>query len=552
MLRAVTIQDLAIIRHLDLEFKTGLTVITGETGAGKSIVIDALGLVLGDRADSGLVRIGAERANIGATFVTSALPALREYLTAHELAAGDECLLRRVVSADGRSRAFCNETPVTLTTLKEIGSLLLDIHGQHEHHSLLQRPTQRALLDDFGRLHGLVQICRDAYVLWHQATAALQALHGDGTDVVSRCEFLRFQIQELADAKLDASNLAQLEGEHRRLSHVQRLREVSAQIAQRTFEGERSALRQLTQAQHQLSELRALDPALQSVVDLFEQATIVLSEAEREMVSYGRAVADEDPEKLAQIERHFEKLHDLARKFRCEPATLPALLGKFSSELALLESREQRVDELTRVVEQQRNAYDIAAQALSKARHAQAVALARATTKILRDLGMPHASFAVELADTAQPSPLGTDDVEFMLTTNADQPRRALRKIASGGELSRSSLAIQVATAGIARMPTLIYDEIDTGIGGRVASVVASHLRALARDRQILCITHLPQVASAGSHHLLITKTVDRGTTVTRAEYLAADARIDEIAKMLGGAEPTAKSRAHARELLAD
>ncbi len=552
MLRAVTIQDLAIIRHLDLEFKTGLTVITGETGAGKSIVIDALGLVLGDRADSGLVRTGAERANIGATFVTSALPALREYLTAHDLAAGDECLLRRVVSADGRSRAFCNETPVTLTTLKEIGGLLLDIHGQHEHHSLLQRPTQRALLDDFGRLHGLVQACRDAYTLWHQATAALQALHGDGTNVVGRCEFLRFQIQELADAKLDASTLAQLEGEHRRLSHVQRLREVSAQIAQRTFEGERSALRQLTQAQHQLSELRALDPALQSVVDLFEQAAIVLSEAEREMVSYRRAVADEDPEKLAQIERHFEKLHDLARKFRCEPAALPELLARFSSELALLETREQRADELTRVVEQQRNAYDIAAQALSKARRTQAAALARATTKILRDLGMPHASFAVELADTAQPSPVGADEVEFMLTTNADQPRRALRKIASGGELSRSSLAIQVATAGIAHMPTLIYDEIDTGIGGRVASVVASHLRTLARDRQILCITHLPQVASAGSHHLLITKTVERGTTVTRAEYLAADTRIDEIAKMLGGTEPTAKSRAHARELLAD
>lgn len=552
MLRAVTIQDLAIIRHLDLEFKTGLTVITGETGAGKSIVIDALGLVLGDRADSGLVRTGAERANIGATFVTSALPALREYLTAHDLAAGDECLLRRVVSADGRSRAFCNETPVTLTTLKEIGGLLLDIHGQHEHHSLLQRPTQRALLDDFGRLHGLVQACRDAYTLWHQATTALQALHGDGTDVVSRCEFLRFQIQELADAKLDASTLAQLEGEHRRLSHVQRLREVSTQIAQRTFEGERSALRQLTQAQHQLSDLRALDPTLQSVIDLFEQAAIVLSEAEREMVSYRRAVADEDPEKLAKIERHFEKLHDLARKFRCEPATLPELLARFSSELALLETREQRAEELVRIVEQQRNAYDIAAQALSKARHTQAVALAQATTKILRDLGMPHASFAVELADTAQPSPVGADEVEFMLTTNADQPRRALRKIASGGELSRSSLAIQVATAGIAQMPTLIYDEIDTGIGGRVASVVASHLRALARDRQILCITHLPQVAAAGSHHLLITKTVLRGTTVTRAEYLAADARIDEIAKMLGGTEPTEKSRAHARELLAN
>ncbi|MSR15846.1 MAG: DNA repair protein RecN [Gammaproteobacteria bacterium] len=550
MLKALTIQELAIVRHLDLEFRAGLTVITGETGAGKSIVVDALGLVLGDRADSSMVRAGAERAVVSAGFDIVELPALTEYLALHSLDCGGECLLRRVIGADGRSRAFCNESPVTLQVLKEIGAFLVDIHGQHEHHSLLQRGTQRRLLDEYARLKPELSVVATAYGLWQDATNEWQALNG-AADPTARAEFLRFQIDELDAAGIDTTDILELEAEHKRQSHRQRLAEACDDVTAKAFKSDRAALKVLTSGHHQLRDLEGIDSNLKPVVELFDQALINLVEAERELSHYLQRVAGENVEGLAQLERRIGQLHDLGRKHRCEAGTLPKVLEKLRQELRDIETRDARNSELEVKITQARAAYDTAAEALTAARNSAVKPMADAIIETLRQLGLPHAEFSIELT-MGFPSFNGNDEIEFLVTTNPDQALRPLRKVASGGELSRASLAVQVATASIVQVPSLVYDEVDTGIGGRVASVVAQHLRMIAMGRQVLCVTHLAQVASAGNHHLVIAKNVADGVTLTAASYLGVNDRIEEVARMLGGAQPTARSRAHAKEMLTE
>lgn len=550
MLRSLTIQDLAIVRHLDLEFRDGLTVITGETGAGKSIVVDALGLLLGDRADSSLVRTGAERAVLSASFEVGDRPPLRAVLAAHELGAAQECLLRRVIGQDGRSRAFCNETPITLQVLREIGAQLVDIHGQHEHHSLLQRAVQRSLIDEFGKLSGDAARVAAAYTEWHAADRELRALRAAG-DPGSRADYLRFQLEELDAARIDPAELARLETEHRRAAHLQRLVAGCDETLARLFQGDRAAARGVSLAAHHIRELAAIDPGLQGTLDLLEQASIDLSEAERELSRYRENLSGGSPREFEQLEQRLRTVHDLCRKHRCELPELPGIAATLSAELAALEGRDARCALLEQKAQAARQCYGEAAAELSNARRKSADRMAREITAIMRQLGMPHAAFAIDIQPLVEPSACGADDVEFMMTTNPDVPPRPLRKVASGGELSRTSLAIQVATASGAQVPTLIYDEIDTGIGGRVATTVARHLQTIASGRQVLCVTHLAQVASAGAHHLSIAKQSEQGVTVTRAEYLDSRGRIEEIARMLGGAETTARARAHARELLA-
>ncbi len=549
LLKSITIQDLAVVRHLDLEFQAGLTVVTGETGAGKSIVLDALGLLLGDRADSTLVRTGAARAVLSAAFEGGFQPELLELLADHELDSEKELLLRRVISSDGRSRAFCNETPITLQTLREIGARLVDMHGQHEHYSLLQKGVQRALLDEFGKLGRLCMEVSEAHGSWHAAAAELTALRAAG-DPADRMEFLRFQLEELGEARITPEELARLEQEHRRSAHVQRLGDGCADAGARLFTGERCAARQLRQASAQLQDLASLDPALGSVLEMVEQASINLTEAERELMQYSESLSARDPGEYRALEERLGNLHDLARKHRCEMSALPEAVARLSAELATLDGREERCAALEKLLGDARRRYDEKAGELSAARQQQGSALELAISEILQQLGMPHARFEVALTPLPEPSAHGSDDVEFLVSTNPDIPPRPLRKVASGGELSRTSLAIQVATAGTAQVPTLVYDEIDTGIGGRVATIVARHLQSIAETRQILCVTHLAQVASAGAQHLYITKEVVQGQTATRAVYLDKASRVEEIARMLGGDEGSAKARAHARELL--
>ncbi len=548
MLKALTIQDLAVVRHLDLEFKSGLTVITGETGAGKSILVDALGLVLGDRAEATLVRAGATKAVLSACFALQTLPALTAFLTEQSLNDGEELLLRRVIGADGRSRAFCNETPITAQSLREIGAYLVDIHGQHEHHSLLERAVQRALLDEFGAYASLLQECAEAYRAWAGARAASQRLTAQ-TGGEARADFLRFQLDELAQAGLAADEWSRLEGEHRRLANAQRLQASADEIAQRLFHGERSAARQVTFGATAAAELTTVDPQCRELQELLEQARINLDEAQHALARYRSSLAQDGNRDFAEIERRIGVLHDLARKHRCSPDTLLDVQMRLQTELDDIESYATRCAAYAQEIARALRDFQASAEKLSGARRAAAVQLTARTNEVLHQLGLPHARVEIHFERADEPHAYGTDEIEFMVSTNPDLPPRSLRKVASGGELSRISLAIQVATADTVHVPVLIYDEVDSGIGGRVATVVGQHLAEIAKNRQVLCVTHLAQVASAGTHHLSIQKSVEQGYTQTSAGYLSKQARVDEIARMLGGASTSA--RAHARELLA-
>ncbi|MBI4693778.1 MAG: DNA repair protein RecN [Gammaproteobacteria bacterium] len=550
MLKAITIQDLAVVRQLDVELERGLTVITGETGAGKSILIEALALALGDKADAAMVRAGAERATVSATFDPDA-PALRALLEEHGLPLEDECILRRTIAADGRSRAFCNGTPVPLALLKEIGDQLVDIHGQHAHQSLLRRAVQRTLLDEYGKLGGLAARVRAAWQTWQDAHRERAELLAGIGDIANRADFLRFQLDELETLGIARDELAELDQEHRRLAHASRLLGGCTEIAERIFDGERSLFRQIANARTRLRELAALDAALNPLGELFEQAVINLEEAERELDHY-RDGLELDPMRLEKVEARLQALHDAARKHHCEPEALPEVFERLNAELAALGSREARVLELEAALAEADAEYRRLATELSAGRATSAQAMGKAISRRMRELGMPHGRFEVGLSAAVDelPTPHGRDEVDFLVTANPDQPARPLRKVASGGELSRISLAIQVETAGISGVPVLVYDEVDSGIGGRTADVVGSHLRALATQRQVLCITHLAQVAAAGHQHLTVGKFVTKGVTGAIVRRVEAEDRVEEIARMLGGERMTERALAHAREML--
>lgn len=549
MLKALSIRDLAIVRGVDIEFEPGLTVITGETGAGKSILVDAVGLTLGDRADSGSVRAGAERATVSALFDLSARPDLIALLDAQGIDAREECVVRRVVGADGRSRAFCNDAPVSVQFLKDLGDRLVDIHGQHAHHSLLERPIQRELLDEFGDLGALTAKVGALYRDWHAVQRRLAELRGGHQDAASRIEFVRFQLEELSALPVATAELEELEATHRRAANSERLRNGAAAIAQRVFATERSARGAVAQAAHSARELAGVDEGLNGLAELLEQASINLDEAERELDHYSSQLGA-DTEGLARAERLLDDIHAVARKHRCVPAELDAVRQRLDAELATLLNHEVLERELDAQCATTEQAYRREADTLRKKRLGTAERLARAVMKQLHELSLPHAQFGAELSLAAQPGELGLDEVEFVVTTNPDLPPRPLRKVASGGELSRISLALQVAAAGVSGVPVVVYDEVDTGVGGRVAAVLARLLKEIAAHRQVLCITHLPQVAAAGARHLQIGKSVKGGVTETSVRYLDAAARVDEVARMLGGEEITRKTLAHAKELL--
>lgn len=549
MLKALSIRDLAIVRGVDIEFEAGLTVISGETGAGKSILVDAVGLALGDRADSGAVRAGAERATITAVFDLAARADLVALLDAQGIDAREECVVRRVVGADGRSRAFVNDAPVSVQFLKSLGDRLVDIHGQHAHHSLLERANQRALLDEFGAHVALAREVAKACAEWHGVEQQLAALRGGHRDAASRIEFVRFQLDELSQLPIGGQELEELEATHRRAANGERLRNGVASLAQRVFGNERSARGAVAQAAHLARELAGVDDGLNPLAELLEQASINLDEAERELDHYaGRLGADAGD--LARAERVLEEIHAVARKHRCLPGELAEVRARLEDELAALLNHETLERELDTRREALESHYRRQAATLSDRRRAAAGRLATAVQAHLHELALPHARFEVDLTASATPGEHGLDDVEFLVTTNPDLPARPLRKVASGGELSRVSLALQVAAAGVSGVPVVVYDEVDTGVGGRVAAVLARLLKAIAAHRQVLCITHLPQVAAAGERHLQIGKSVKSGVTETSARYLEPGARVDEIARMLGGETITKKTVAHAKELL--
>jgi len=550
VLKALTIQQLAIVRHLDVEFENGLTILTGETGAGKSILIEALGLALGDRADSSMVRTSADRASVSATFDIASNIDLKAFLRNNDLEDSDECLLRRVMSPDGRSRAFCNASPIPVQLLKQIGEFLVDIHGQHTHQSLLRGSIQRSLLDEFGSCNSYLHAVEQAYHQWRDIGQQLDELSHGGEDVPRHIDLLQFQAKEIEALKITEENLAELEVEHRYVGHAARLIEGYDSAETYAFNTEGGALEGTIKAAGTLRDLIVIDAGLVGVVELLDQAAINLEEAEHEF-SRLRANIETDPKRLQEIDKQLGAIHDIARKHRCEPKEIPERLKAIRLELDALDNREGKIRKLSSELDLALNTYTEAAKDLHKHRFQAAKKMDNEITKHLRELGIPHGNFSVSVEPIGgTPSPHGDDEIEFLVTANPDLPIKPLKKVASGGELSRISLAIQVATTGSSGIPVLVFDEVDTGVSGATAEVVSEYLQHLANKRQILCITHLPQVASAGDHHFSIGKTFTDGITETTITDLEPGQRVEEVARMLGGQRITNKAREHARELL--
>jgi DNA repair protein RecN (Recombination protein N) len=550
MLIQLRIRDFAIVEDLDLDLAAGMTAVTGETGAGKSILVDAIGLLLGDRADSSVIRHGAERTDLSALFDLDALPAARAWLAERDLDRDQECQLRRVVARTGRSRSYINGIPQPTQALRELGEWLVDIHGQHEHQSLLRREAQRQLLDDYAGNQGLVAELDANYQTWNRLRRELRDLRQAASERDARLDILRYHLRELAALNLAEGEVAELESEQRRLAHASQLLDTGQQLLSWLTEGDEDAIAdRLNQSLRELDALSRLDARLAPVSELLNAALIQIQEASGELRGYVQDL-DLDPEHLAQVEQRLAAAHQLARKHRVTAEELPALRARLETEMDSLEHSETRLEKLQQAVEDALTAYHAGAERLSERRAAAARELGERVSAALTGLGMPGGRFAIVLERLDKPMPAGLETVEFQVSANPGQPVRPLAKVASGGELSRISLAIQVITAHAARIPTLIFDEVDTGIGGGVAEVVGRQLRTLGGGRQVLCVTHLPQVAAQAHQQLKVEKQTDGESTHTQVLPLGANARITEIARMLGGLELTENTLAHAREMV--
>ncbi len=551
MISSLHIRDFAIIDELGLELSPGMTALTGETGAGKSILVDALGLVLGDRADSAAVRAGAERAEISVGFELADDPDARAWLAEQSLEAGDDCLLRRVVGSDGKSRAWINGTPTTLQNMKALGELLVDIHGQHAHQSLTRREVQRHILDEFADHPNLLDDVRECFREWRELQNRLAQASDDDEARTARRDLLRFQTGELKALDLGDDEVAGLDEEQRRLAHAGRLLEVTASVHQGLYTDEQSVDTLLGSYHHRLEEVTRLDPALKEPLELVTSARIQLREAADSLRHYTDRV-ELDPGRLAFVEQRLSDIHDLARKHRVSPEALPELTRTLLEELARLDSDDEDLDVLTQKARAAETSYRESAAALTRSRRSAAKKLGKQVTEAMQGLGMEGGRFqvSVEADPETRPADHGLDRIDFMVTANPGQPLQPLSKVASGGELSRISLAIQMIAARSLPIPTLIFDEVDAGIGGAVAEVVGRQLRALGEHRQVLCVTHLAQVAAQAHHHLQVSKHKGKADTRTRIRVLDADSRVQEVARMLGGVELTDQTVAHAREMV--
>lgn len=550
MLSRITIRDLVIVRSLDLDFGAGMSALTGETGAGKSILVDALGLVLGDKAGQSLIREGADRAEISATFELCDSDPVVDLLRMQDLDDDNHCLIRRVISRSGRSRSYVNGSPTPLGTLKSIGEQLLDIHGQHAHQSLLKPASQRRLLDDYGRLDRQVSQTAGAFETWNSCREAYDALVERSADRASRLDYLQFQLAELDGLDCDPAAITALENEHDRLTHAERLRDDSQRVLADLDDDEHSVQHLLNRSSQTLAELATIDGTLAELRDLVDSAAIQIDEACSGLRHYQDQV-DLDPGRLAEVDGQLSRLHELARKHRVKPDALGPVREALQAEVGTLTDAEGNLRQLALERDAAADTYRTAAETLSKARTVAARRLAKTITTSMSSLGMPGGRFEISTEHRADhPAAHGIDRIGFLVAANPGQSPAALAAVASGGELSRISLAIQVAAAHCAHVPTLVFDEVDVGIGGATAEIVGQLLRRLGNDRQVLCVTHLPQVASQAHHQMRVIKTTDGKTTQTRIEPLREAARVDEIARMLGGVSVTEQTRRHADEMI--
>jgi DNA repair protein RecN (Recombination protein N) len=548
MLRSLTIRDFVIVERLDVEFDDGFTCLTGETGAGKSILIDALAAVLGERAEAGLVRDGREKAEIAADFSLAERSPVLQFLEINDLAEGRQCLLRRVIDSGGRSRAYVNGRPATVQQLKEVGEFLVDIHGQHEHQSLLRPASQRALLDSYGGAADVASEVAQAWRAWQSARQARLAAEGNAAAVAREREQLEWQIKELSALNFRAEEWDELGAEHKRLAHAASLIEGVEEALQTLSEDEMSVLAALASVQSRLNSLAGYDEALKETLDILDPAQIQLQEAIYALRHY-RQRLDLDPQRLREVEARLDAVHGAARKYKTSAERLPDLLAQASARMQELETSldaeaaaKHEAELLAR--------YTASAKRLSAARSKSAAELSKKVTAAMQSLGMQGGRFEVALTPQPEGAAYGAEQVEFLIAGHTGTTARPLAKVASGGELSRTCLAIQTVATEVAQVPTLIFDEVDSGIGGGVAEIVGRMLKALGRRHQVMCVTHLPQVAAAADHQWQVAKRISGGRAASSVALLDRRARVEEIARMLGGVKITDATRRHAEEML--
>ncbi|MCC7225563.1 MAG: DNA repair protein RecN [Burkholderiaceae bacterium] len=547
MLRALHIRDFVIVAEAEIHFEDGFTVFSGETGAGKSILIDALALTLGGRADAAVLRQNTARAEITAVFDCPS--SVAQWLAANDLQADDELILRRVIDLQGRSRAYANGSPVNASQLREIGDHLVDIHGQHAHQSLLRADSQRDLLDAHGGHQPLRLRVAQAWKAWRQIEKQLSAAEQDAGSLALAREKLEWQTADLDRLAVMPGEWEEISSTHSRLANGQALLDGAAQTLAALDEDELGVNHQLAVATQRIGQLLRHDPALSVVHDALESAQISIGEAVSDLNAYVSRL-EPDPDQLAATEERMRAIFEMARKLRTEPDQLHALHQDLKAQLAALEASAD-IDALRQQATALQAAYHQAADTLSQARRTAARDLAAQVTRAMQTLAMQGGQFEITLEPSTETAH-GKDQIEFLVAGHAGTVPRALSKVASGGELARISLALSVIASRAARVPTLIFDEVDSGIGGGVAEVVGNLLRELGARHQVLCVTHLPQVAARGQHHFCVSKRLVDGMTESDITTLDAEARVEEIARMLGGLKITTTTRDHAREMLKD
>ncbi len=552
MLSSITIIDLAVVQSLELELDRGLTVLTGETGAGKSILLTALGLALGNRADSGYIRPHSKRAEITLEFNLQDSPEAASWLKDHDLDEDDQCLIRRVISEDGRSKAYINNRQATLQSLQELSSHLLEIHGQHAHLTLLASAEQRRLLDDYGGLNQLVNELNLQVKQWQTVHSELEQREHAMQDADARIELLRYQIEELVQNEVETLEYATISDQQHRLTHLESIRTIAQLELTRLYDDEQSpVVSALDGSVQALTGIVDFAPELQEVISMLMESRIQIEEASRTL----RQILDSqepDPEQLEWLNDKLAVFHDLARKHQIKPDQLNTHLQTFKQQLDALDSSEETLEALRQSKRELEASYQVLAKKLSEQRLKQAKKLSTVISASIRKLGMPLGQFVIEIEPGTNPAPqlYGSDQIQFLISANPGLPPRPIAKIASGGELSRISLAIQVAVSQTRSVATMIFDEVDSGIGGGTAQIVGDLLRQLGDTQQVLCVTHLAQVAAQSHQHLLVHKSTDGDNTQSRVRHLANDERAREIARMLGGVEITEQTLAHAQEML--
>lgn len=552
MLAHMTISNFAIVKNLEFELKPGMTTITGETGAGKSIAIDALGLCLGDRAEACMVRPNEDKAEISAAFSLLNNQAARRWLEDNELIDGDECILRRVITKEGRSRGFINGSPVPASQQKALGQLLINIHGQHAHQQLMRPDYQQQMLDQYAGHHQLMEKTRNHYQRWRQANNEYKRLVQNREENEAQKQLIQYQVKELNELALAEDEYAEIEEEHKRLSNSGELAVSSQTALSMLYDNEDcNALNMLQSACQEVANLGEIDSNLSAIPQMLEEAIIQVQEASQELRSYLDNM-DMDPQRLMYLEERLAKIMSLARKHYVMPEELYNKHQELLKELENLDCSDERLEEIAENVECLRQKFLASAEKLSKSRQRYAKELDKKISDSMHQLSMENGVFKIDVQSDAEGmlSPLGFDTITFLVSTNPGQPLQPLGKVASGGELSRISLAIQVITAQKVETPSLIFDEVDVGISGPTAAIVGKMLRTLGESTQVMCVTHLPQVAGCGHQQMFVAKKSSKGQTETNMFPLTQEARVNELARLLGGSEITERTLANAKELL--